>query len=159
MLEAGEDPMFVARRLVILASEDIGNANPVGLMMATSGLSAVHAVGMPEARIILSQVTTYLACSEKSNRSYLAIDEAIAAVKRTGSAEVPYALRNAPTAAMKDWGYGKGYVYPHNDERGWVPFQYLPDALKETRFYRPSHRGSEKKLQDFLRIRGKEPIK
>jgi putative ATPase len=156
MLEAGEDPLFVARRLIILASEDIGNANPAGLMVATSAFQACHAIGMPEARIILSQATTYLACSEKSNRSYVAINQAIEAVKRTGAAEIPYNIRNAPTAAMKDWGYGKGYQYPHDFEGGWTPAQYLPDELKQVRFYRPGPNGNEKKFQEFLKLRGKK---
>ena len=156
MLEAGEDPLFVARRLIILASEDIGNANPAGLMVATSAFAAVHAIGMPEARIVLSQATTYLACSEKSNRSYVAINEAIDAVKRTGAAEIPYNIRNAPTSQMKEWGYGKGYQYPHDSEGGWVSAQYLPDALKNARFYRPSSNGNEKKFQEFLKVRGKK---
>jgi putative ATPase len=153
MLEAGEDPLFIARRLIILASEDIGNANPAGLMVATSCFQAVHLIGMPEARIILSQATTYLACSEKSNRSYVAINEAIEAVKKTGAAEIPYHIRNAPTAAMKEWGYGKGYQYPHDFDGGWVRVQYLPDSLKNTRFYRPGPNGNERKFQEFLKAR------
>lgn len=156
MLEAGEDPLFVARRLIILASEDIGNANPMALVLATSAQAAVHVIGMPEARIILSQATVYLCCSEKSNRSYRAINEAIEAVKKTGAAEVPYHIRNAPTSQMKEWGYGKGYEYPHDSKSGWVPVQYLPDVLKEARFYHPSEHGAEKKLQEFLKARGKE---
>lgn len=155
MIEGGEDPLFIARRLIILASEDVGNANPAALMVATSAFQAVHAIGMPEARIILAQTVTYLACSEKSNRSYLAIDEALEIVRKGGVMEIPYAIRNAPTAAMKDWGYGKGYDYPHNHPMGWVSAQYLPDEIKNKRFYRPSANGSEKKLQDFLKERGK----
>jgi len=150
MLEGGEDPLFIARRLIILASEDIGNANPAGLMIATSAFQAVHAIGMPEARIISAQATTYLACSEKSNRSYLAIDKALDAVKRTGALEIPMHIRNAPTAPMKEWGYGKGYQYPHNDPRGWVEETYLPEELKQVRFYEPSEHGQEKKHQIFL---------
>lgn len=153
MLEAGEDPMFIARRLIILASEDIGNANPAALMLATSTHAAVHAIGMPEARIMLSQMTTYLACSEKSNRAYVAINEAIEDVKLTGAAEIPYQIRNAPTKMMKEWGYGKGYQYPHESKTGWVKEQYLPDALKDKRFYRPSEHGSEKRFQEFLKAR------
>lgn len=156
MLEAGEDPMFIARRLVILASEDVGNANPAALMIATSAFQAVHAIGMPEARIVLSQAATYLACSEKSNRAYVAINEATQAVKRTGAAEIPYHLRNAPTAMMKQWGYGKGYQYPHDQEAGWVQEEYLPEVLKGKRFYRPSDHGSEKKMKEYLKARGKK---
>jgi putative ATPase len=156
MLEAGEDPLFVARRLIILASEDIGNASPLGLVLATSAFDAVHAIGMPEARIILAQATTYLACCEKSNRSYLAIEEAMATVKQTGAPEIPYAIRNAPTKMMKEWGYGKDYKYAHSDERGWTEMQFLPDALKNKRFYKPSMHGLEKNAVDFLKRRGKE---
>ena len=156
MLEGGEDPLFIARRLIILASEDVGNANPAALMVATSTFHGVHAIGMPEARILLAQAVTYLACSEKSNRSYLAIDEALDFVRKGGHLEIPYAIRNAPTSAMKEWGYGKGYDYPHNHPMGWVAAQYLPDAIKDKRFYRPSSNGSEKKLQDFLKDRGKK---
>jgi putative ATPase len=156
MLEAGEDPMFIARRLIILASEDIGNANPAALMMATSAHAAVHAIGMPEARIVLSQCTTYLACSEKSNRAYVAINEAIEAVKRTGAAAIPMHIRNAPTKLMKEWGYGKNYQYPHDRADGWVKEQYLPDELKDVRFYKPSEHGSEKKIREFLKSRGKD---
>lgn len=155
MLEGGEDPVFIARRLMILASEDIGNANPAALMLTASAFQAVHAMGMPEARIVLAQATTYLACSEKSNRSYLAIEEAIASVRAEGPQEVPYHLRNAPTQAMKNWGYGKNYEYPHNFDGAWTAVQYLPDRLKEKRFYKPSPRGSEKRFQEFLQVRGK----
>ena len=156
MIEGGEDPLFIARRLIILASEDIGNANPAALMIATSAFQAVHAIGMPEGRIILSQVTTYLACSEKSNRSYQAIEAALESVRTRGAPEIPMHIRNAPTTLMKEWGYGKGYDYPHQHEAGWVPVQYLPDEIKEVRFYIPSHHGSEKKFQEFLKNRGKE---
>ncbi|MBY0369267.1 replication-associated recombination protein A [bacterium] len=155
MLEGGEDPLFIARRLLLLASEDVGNANPAALMVANSAFQAVHAIGMPEARIVLAHATTYLACSEKSNRSYRAIEDALEVVRTRGNLEIPYAIRNAPTAAMKDWGYGKGYVYPHDHDGGWAPAQYLPDAIKDRRFYKPSGNGSEKKLQEFLKERGK----
>ncbi len=156
MLEGGEDPVFIARRLIILASEDIGNANPAGLMLATSCLQAVHALGMPEARIPLAQTTTYLACSEKSNRSYTAINEAIDEVKKSGMLEIPMGIRNAPTSMMKNWGYGKGYDYPHNHEGGWTEAQYLPEKIKQKKFYAPTARGSEKKFQEFLSLRGKK---
>jgi putative ATPase len=155
MLEGGEDPLLIARRLVVLASEDIGNANPAALMVASSCFQSVHAIGMPEARIVLAQAATYLACSEKSNRSYLAIEAAMETVRQSGNLEIPYALRNATTSAMKQWGYGKGYQYPHDYPGGWVAAQYLPDAIKGKRFYYPSENGSEKKLQDFLKERGK----
>lgn len=157
MLEGGEDPMFIARRLMILASEDIGNANPAGLMVAVSCFHAVHAMGMPEARIPLAQATTYLACSEKSNRSYVGIGEAIRAVQEMGPLEIPFSIRNAPTNAMKDWGYGKDYRYAHDFAGGWADMQFLPDALRGRRFYVPSDRGSEKKFSEFLASRGKKP--
>ncbi|NBX68390.1 MAG: replication-associated recombination protein A [Proteobacteria bacterium] len=156
MLESGEDPVFIARRLIIVASEDIGNANPAALMLATSCLQAVDAIGMPEARIPLAQTATYLACSEKSNRSYTAINEAIDEVKKTGILDIPMELRNAPTSMMKNWGYGKNYQYPHNHEGGWVEAQYLPEKIKGKRFYLPTARGSEKKFQEFLSVRGKK---
>lgn len=156
MLEGGEDPVFIARRLIILASEDVGNANPAALMLATSCLQAVHAIGMPEARIPLAQMSIYLACSEKSNRSYTAINDAIDEVKKSGVLEIPMAIRNAPTPLMKNWGYGKNYDYPHNHERGWTDTQYLPDTIKDKRFYQPTSRGSEKKFQEFLSVRGKK---
>jgi len=155
MLEGGEDPLFIARRLIILSSEDIGNANPMGLVVASAAFQSVHAVGMPEARIILAQATTYLACSEKSNRSYAGIEEAIRTVKHTGSLEIPHAIRNAPTALMKEWGYGKGYRYAHQFENAWVDMPFLPEPLKNARFYQPSARGSEGKFQEFLKKRGK----
>lgn len=157
MLEGGEDPLFIARRLIILASEDVGNANPAALMVASSAFQAVHAIGMPEARIVLSQATTYLACSEKSNRSYLAINEAMDMVKRTGNLDIPMGIRNAPTSAMKEWGYGKGYDYPHDHPGGWVKVEYLPEKIKTKRFYRPTPNGNEKKIQEFLKLRGKGP--
>ncbi len=158
MIEGGKDPLFIARRLIIMASEDVGNANPAALMVATSAFQAVHQIGMPEGRIILAQATTYLACSEKSNRSYMAINEAMEAVQKTGNLEIPYAIRNAPTKMMKQEGYGAGYDYPHNHARGWTQAQYLPDALKEKRFYRPSANGAEQKIQEFLKERGKPPV-
>jgi putative ATPase len=155
MLEGGEDPLFIARRLVILSSEDIGNANPQALVLAQSGFQACHVLGMPESRIILAQVTNYLACSEKSNRSYVSIDKAIAEVKKSGPLEIPFHIRNAPTQAMKEWGYGKGYQYPHEKTGAWVKENYLPEAIAKSRFYEPSERGLEKKIQEFLKDRGK----
>jgi putative ATPase len=153
MLEGGEDLLFIARRLIILASEDIGNANPMALVLANNAFEAVHKIGMPEARIILGQAVTYLACCEKSNRSYLAIDEAIDCVRKTGNLEIPMHIRNAPTKLMKDWGYGKDYQYAHNDPRGWVEDNYLPEKIKNRTFYKPSEHGQEKKLLEFLKQR------
>jgi putative ATPase len=157
MLEGGEDPLFIARRLIIIASEDVGNANPAALMIATSAFQAVHAIGMPEARIVLSQATTYLCCSDKSNRAYTAIEEALETVRQGGSSEIPMHIRNAPNKPMRAWGYGSGYAYPHDYPGGWVRAQYLPDELKTKRFYKPTDRGSEKKFQEFLKARGKSP--
>jgi len=155
MLEAGEDPLFIARRLIILASEDIGNANPAGIMVATSAFQAVHAIGMPEARIVLAQATTYLACSEKSNRSYVAINSAQEEVRNSGSLPIPIEIRNAPTQLMKNLGYGKNYLYPHDHELGWVQFDYLPEEIRGKQFYVPSAHGNEKKFTDFLKTRKK----
>ncbi len=155
MLEGGEDPAFISRRLIILASEDIGNANPMGLVVATAAHTATETIGMPEARIILSQAVVYLACSEKSNRSYLAIDKAIEKVRETGPLDIPMNIRNAPTQMMKEWGYGKGYRYPHDFPGGWVEQNYLPEKIAGERFYIPSDIGSEKKLEEFLKSRRK----
>lgn len=150
MLESGEDPVFVARRIVIAASEDIGNANPTALLVATAAMQAVHMVGMPEARIMLGQATTYLAASPKSNRSYLAINAALEDVRKTGSLEVPLHLRNAPTQLMKEVGYGKNYVYAHDDQVGAMRQAYLPDQLKGRRYYEPIEVGAEATLKKHL---------
>lgn len=147
MIEAGEDPVFIARRLIIAASEDVGNANPTALLVATSGAQAVHMTGYPEARIILAQVTTYLAASPKSNRSYKAIEEAISTVRKTGNLEVPMHLRNAPSKLMKELGYGAGYIYAHDDVKEAFKQQYLPTKIKDSRFYFPSEVGTEKSLK------------
>lgn len=156
MLESGEDPLFIARRLIILASEDIGNANPAGIMVATSAFQAVHAIGMPEARIVLAQTTTYLACSEKSNRSYVAINRAQEEVQKSGALSIPMEIRNAPTQMMKKLGYGKNYLYPHDHPMAWVKFDYLPEPIQGKRFYVPSENGNEKKFSDFLKLRRKD---
>lgn len=150
MLEAGEDPMFIVRRLIILASEDIGNAEPYALSLATAAMQAVHNVGMPEARIILSQVTTYLASCPKSNAAYLAIDAAIRDVKENPDLPVPLHLRNAPTKLMKDEGYSDGYKYPHDYPQHFVNETYLPDKLKTKRYYFPTELGREKTLKERL---------
>lgn len=150
MIDAGEDPMFIARRLVIAASEDIGNANPTALILATNAMQAVHMVGYPEARIILSQVATYLASSPKSNRSYLAIDAAIGDLKKLPQLEIPMSLRNAPTNFMKSVGYGKGYVYPHDNPEDAKKQRYLPDGLKNRIYYKPGASGVEAQLAKNL---------
>lgn len=154
MIDAGEDVLFIARRLVIAASEDVGNATPMGLVMAQSGFDAVHHVGMPEARIILAQVTTFLASSQKSNRSYVGIDKALADVREFGALEIPMALRNAPTALMQSMGYGKGYAYAHDDPHGADQMEYLPQALSGRKYYEPADRGHERVLGENLRNRG-----
>lgn len=155
MLEGGEDPLFIARRLIILASEDVGNANPTALVIATSAFQAVHAIGMPEARIILAQAATYLASSEKSNRAYKGMESALETVRQTGNLEIPYSIRNAPTSQMKDWGYGKDYKNAHNADSGWQKMQFLPDPIKDKQFYKPSVHGRERALREFLSQRGK----
>jgi putative ATPase len=150
MLVAGEDPLFIARRLVILASEDIGNAEPYALSLATAAFQAVSVIGMPEARIILSQVTTYLASVPKSNAAYKAIDEAMKLAGKTRKVTVPLHLRNAPTKLMKNLDYGKEYRYPHSFKFHYVKQQYLPDEVGEKIFYHPTQQGREKKLAEYL---------
>jgi len=143
MIAGGEDVKFIARRLVILASEDIGNANPNALLLANASFDAVNKIGFPEARIILSQCAIYLASSPKSNASYLAIDEALMAVKKTGDQPVPLHIRNAPTKLMKDLDYGKGYKYSHSFTGNFSEQEYLPEKLTGTRFYDPGNNPRE----------------
>jgi len=145
MLEAGEDPMFIARRLVILASEDIGNADPRGLQVAVAAQQALHLVGLPEGRIPLAQATSYLATAPKSNAAYLGIKEAQQEVRQSGALPVPLHLRNAPTKLMQAQDYGKGYRYPH-DEGGISAQDHLPEALAGSRYYRPTDHGYEKMI-------------
>jgi putative ATPase len=152
MLEGGEDPLFIARRLIILASEDIGNASPNALVLAEAAFSAIHKIGMPEARIILAQCVTYLASSPKSNASYLGIESALSEVKKNPIAAVPKNLRNAPTKLMKEIGYGKDYKYAHDFENHFVEENYLPDDLKNRQFYFPTENGQEKRLKDWLKF-------
>jgi putative ATPase len=147
MIDGGEDAMFIARRLVIAASEDIGNANPTALLIATAAMQSSAMVGYPEARIILSQATTYLACSPKSNRSYLAINQALADVQATGSLPVPLHIRNAPTTFMKQLGYGEGYIDAHSNSQSAASKSNLPDELNDRRYYLPSEIGIEKQLK------------
>ncbi|MEQ8304538.1 MAG: replication-associated recombination protein A [Cyclobacteriaceae bacterium] len=151
MIEGGEDVKFIARRMVILASEDIGNANPTALVLATSAFQAVNVIGYPEARIILSQCATYLASSPKSNASYVAIGMAQQKVNETGDLPVPLAIRNAPTKLMKDMDYGKGYKYAHEHEGNFVAMEFMPDALKGMTFYDPGNNARENELRSFLR--------
>ena len=150
MLEGGEDPKFIARRMVVLASEDVGNADPQALVLATSCFTAIDYVGMPEARIILSQTATYLSSAPKSNASYKAIGEAMEAVSENPHGAVPIHLRNAPTKLMKDLWYGKEYKYSHDFDGHFTEQQYLPDNLKDKIFYRPTDIGAEKQLRERL---------
>jgi len=150
MLLAGEDPKFIARRLIILASEDIGNAEPYALTLATSCFTAVDYVGMPEARIILAQVATYLASCPKSNAAYIAIEEAMEDAQKYGELPVPLHLRNAPTKLMEELGYGKGYKYSHEFPDHFVEQQFLPDEIKDKIYYRPTELGREKILKERL---------
>jgi putative ATPase len=156
MIEGGEDVKFIARRMLILASEDIGNANPTALVIATSTFQAVEVIGYPEARIILSQCAIYLASSAKSNASYMAIENAIGAVNETGDLPVPLSIRNAPTKLMKNLGYGKGYQYAHDYEGNFIPAEFLPDKVKGKKFYDPGNNAREEELRKYLRSLWKE---
>ncbi len=151
MLAGGEDPLFIARRMLILASEDIGNANPNALLLAQSCFEAVNVIGMPEARIILSQTAVFLATSAKSNASYMAIGEAMSLVKQTGDLPVPLHLRNAPTKLMKNIGYGKDYKYAHSYEGSFTDQDFLPDAIKGTKLYDPGNNARENEAREKLR--------
>ncbi len=151
MIEGGEDVKFIARRMVILASEDIGNANPTALIMATNTFQAVDVIGYPEARIILSQCAIYLASSPKSNASYVAIDKALKMVNETGDLSVPLTVRNAPTKLMKDLDYGKGYQYAHNFSGNFAEMEFLPDQIKGTKFYDPGNNPREEELRNYLK--------
>lgn len=153
ILHGGEDPLFVARRLIILASEDIGLANPNALLLANGCFQAVHQIGMPEARIPLAETTLYLATSPKSNSAYLAIDQALRTVEETGNLPVPLHLRNAPTSLMKKLGYGHDYKYAHDYPLNFVEQEFLPDRLSGHCFYTPQSNAREKDSADFLRKR------
>lgn len=153
MIEGGEDPKFIARRMVIFASEDIGNANPNALLLATTTFQAVQLIGWPEGRIILSQCVTYLASSVKSNASYMAIGAAQSIVRKTGDLPVPLHIRNAPTKLMKNLGYGADYKYAHSYENSFVEQEFLPDAIAGTKLYDPGNTPAEQKLREFLRDR------
>ncbi len=156
MIAGGENPEFIARRMLILASEDIGNANPTALVLATNTLTAVQSIGMPESRIILSQCATYLACSPKSNAAYMAINMAQEMVEKTGALPVPLHLRNAPTKLMKELNYGKNYAYAHNYEQNFILQQFLPDAIEGKVFYSPNNNARENEIRTFLKNRWKE---
>ncbi|WP_374446003.1 replication-associated recombination protein A [Epilithonimonas sp.] len=151
MLVGGEDIKFIARRMVILAAEDIGLANPNALIMANNCFQAINVIGNPEARIILSETAVYLAVSPKSNSTYNAINEAMAFVKKTGNLPVPLHLRNAPTKLMKDLDYGKDYQYAHSYQGNFVDLEFLPDGIKGTAFYQPAENSTEKKIREQMK--------
>ncbi len=156
MLQGGEDPLFIARRLLILASEDIGNANPNALLLANNCFSAVNVIGMPEGRIILSQCVTYLACSAKSNASYMAINLAMDAVAKSGDLPVPLQLRNAPTKLMRNLDYGKDYQYAHSFENNFAEQEFLPEQLSGSTFYQPGNNSREAEQRAYLKKLWKE---
>jgi putative ATPase len=152
MVEAGEDPKFIARRMLILASEDIGNANPNALLLAQTCFEAVNVIGYPECRIILAQTVIYLATSPKSNASYMAIKQAQEIVESTGDLSVPIHLRNAPTRLMKEIGYGKGYQYAHDFENNFADQEFLPENIKGKKFYEPGENPKEKEIRARLKF-------
>jgi putative ATPase len=156
MVEGGEDVKFIARRMVILASEDIGNANPTALVLATNCFQAVNMIGYPEARIILSQCATYLASSPKSNASYMAISKAQQVAREKGDLSVPLHIRNAPTRLMKDLDYGKGYEYSHEYENNFSDQEYLPKEISGMRFYVPGKNPREEELRKRLKALWKD---
>lgn len=151
MLEGGEDPLFISRRLIILASEDIGNASPNALVLAEAAFSAIDKIGMPEGRIILAQCTTYLASCPKSNASYLGIESALSDVRNNPLYSVPLHLRNAPTKLMKEIGYGKEYKYPHDFKNHFIDEEYLPKELSDKHYYKPTDNGQEKSIKERLK--------
>ncbi len=155
MIEGGEDVKFIARRLLILASEDIGNANPTALVMANTTFQAVSVIGHPESRIILSQCAIYLATSPKSNSAYEAIGKAQQLVRETGDLSVPLSVRNAPTKLMKELGYGDNYQYAHSYENNFAPQEFLPDEIKNTKLYNPGNNSRENSQREFLKQRWK----
>jgi putative ATPase len=153
MVEGGEDPKFIARRMLILASEDIGLANPNALLIADATFRAIQNIGWPEARIILSQCAIYLATSPKSNSAYMAIDDALATVRRTGNLPIPLNLRNAPTKLMKELGYGDNYQYAHAYDGNFVNAEFLPEEIKGQIFYSPGKNAKEAAVKDWLKAR------
>jgi len=156
MIEGGEDPKFIARRLLISASEDIGNANPTALVIANAAFDAVERIGFPEGRIVLSQCAVYLATSPKSNSTYMAINMAQAEVKESGDLSVPLALRNAPTKLMKELGYGADYKYSHNGEGNFQEQEFMPQEISGKRFYEPGNNARELKDRQKLKELWKE---
>ena len=157
MLESGEDPLFILRRMTVFAAEDVGNADPRGLQVAVSALQAFQLVGMPEGRIILGQAVSYLATAPKSNAAYLGINQALAEVRQSGALPVPMHVRNAPTSLMKGLGYGKGYRYPHDFPEGAGSHGYLPEQIADRRFYEPKESGYEKSIKERMEwLKGKK---
>lgn len=156
MIEGGEDVKFIARRMIIFASEDIGNANPTALVLATNTFQAVNVIGYPESRIILSQCAVYLASSVKSNASYEAINKAQELIKKHGDLQVPLSIRNAPTSLMKDLNYGKGYQYAHQFENNFAEMEFLPDKIKNTQLFNPGKNAREEEMRRFLKQRWKD---
>jgi putative ATPase len=150
MIEAGEDPLYIARRMARFASEDVGNADPGALSIAIAGMQAFHFLGAPEGYLALAQVCVYLSAAEKSNAVYTAYNGAVADVRNLPEYPVPLHIRNAPTGLMKDLGYGDNYLYPHNYDDALVSQAYLPEGLKGRRYYEPKNRGYETKLREFL---------
>jgi putative ATPase len=159
MVEAGEDPSFIARRMLIFASEDIGNSNPNALLLANTCFQAVNVIGYPECDLILSQTAIYLACSVKSNASYLAIRKARKAFREYGDQPVPLHIRNAPTQLMKKIGYGKEYKYAHDYENNFVELEFLPDKLSGMKFYDPQNNQREKEIRERLKALWKDKYK
>jgi len=159
MLYAGEDPKFIARRIMICSAEDVGNADPNALVVATAAATAVQMIGMPEAQIILSQAALYVACAPKSNSSVAGIGKAMKDVESKKTGAVPLHLRNDAFRGAKDWGYGVGYKYPHNYEGNYVEQQYLPDELKDAQYYFPSDNGHEKKARELPKLKGRKADK
>ncbi len=155
LIEGGEDPKFIARRMLILAAEDIGLANPNALLMANACFDSIHKIGWPESRIILAECAVYLASSDKSNASYLGIDAALEMVRKTGDLPVPLHLRNSPTKLMKELNYGKDYKYAHDYEKNFVDMEFLPEKLSGTKFYDPGKSARENNLRKFLSERWK----
>ena len=152
MIEGGEDPKFICRRMIISAAEDVGLANPNALLLATSCFSAIEKIGLPEGRIPMSELAIYLATSPKSNAAYMAINQAMTEVRESGNLSIPLHLRNAPTKLMKDIGYGKEYKYAHNYKEGFVQDEYLPEEISGTSFYQPSTHGGEAKISETMKL-------
>lgn len=156
MIKGGEDPLFIARRMLVLASEDIGNANPNALLMANACFQSVNVIGMPEGRIILAQCATYLSCSAKSNASYMGIEEAAEAVEKSGDLSIPLHLRNAPTQLMKELNYGADYQYAHSFESNFIELEFMPESLSGTKFYEPGNNAREQEQRNYLKRLWKE---